>query len=226
MPAYLLPDAVYVCFTSDGGVFLDVRNDRYYGVDERAGRTLRAMLTEGSDADSITRDVAKDLVDRGLLTTVAARGRAFRPVTVAPAQASLVNLVTDDRPMLKLVDMVRFLVACVRMAFVLRAGSLERALEFLRRTTVRNPTAIDQEEVQRRVRVFRYLRPLVYASRDRCLYDSLVFSYFLRMNRIPSTLVIGVKTMPFAAHCWVQAGDRVVNGTPEFVRAFVPIFSI
>lgn len=226
MPGYFLPHAVHVCFTSDGGVFLDIRNDRYFGLDEQASRTLQALLIGCSDSNPNIGTLVADLMGRGLLTAVAGEGREFRPVTVARAQASLLEFVTDERPVVRVMDTMKFFAACLRVAVMLRISSLEGVLDFLRRTTVYSPIIIDQHELRRRVQVFRYLRPLVYASRDQCLYDSLVLSYFLRMNRIPSTLVIGVKTVPFAAHCWVQMDQLVVNGTHDFVRGFVPIFSV
>ena len=219
MPGYFLPPAVHVCFTSDGSVFLDIKNDRYYGLDEQASRTLQALLVGRSDGDDNVA-LVNDLLGRGLLTAAAREGRVFRPVTVLCAQASFLDLVTDERPVTKLTDIARFFAACLHVAAVLRIRSLEHVLGLLRRTTVESPDSVDEAELRRKVQVFRYLRPLVYASRDQCLYDSLVLSYFLRMNRIPSTLVIGVKTLPFAAHCWVQMDRLVLNGTHDFVRGF------
>jgi hypothetical protein len=35
--------------------------------------------------------------------------------------------------------------------------------------------------------------------------------------------VMGVSGRPFAAHCWVQVGDRVVNDTLDHVILFTPI---
>jgi hypothetical protein len=37
--------------------------------------------------------------------------------------------------------------------------------------------------------------------------------------------VIGVKLNPFAAHCWLQVGDVVLNDLPERVAAFTPILT-
>ena len=36
-------------------------------------------------------------------------------------------------------------------------------------------------------------------------------------------VVLAVKLGPFAAHCWTQIGDQVLNDTPEEVARFTPI---
>ena len=76
------------------------------------------------------------------------------------------------------------------------------------------------------VTTFGLLRPLLYTARDKCLFDSIALSLFLLRHGIPSLVVFGVNTAPFEAHCWIQHGDRVLNGTPEFVTAFTPIMTV
>lgn len=41
-----------------------------------------------------------------------------------------------------------------------------------------------------------------------------------------STLVIGVRAEPFAAHSWVQVDQVVLNDTAEEVRRFTPILAL
>jgi hypothetical protein len=36
---------------------------------------------------------------------------------------------------------------------------------------------------------------------------------------------MGVRIEPWAAHSWVQAGEYVLDGTPEQVRFFTPILT-
>ena len=57
----------------------------------------------------------------------------------------------------------------------------------------------------------------------RCLPASLVTSLFLRRRGIASEIVFGVRTHPFAAHCWVEVGGVVVGDVLERVAAYTPI---
>lgn len=56
-----------------------------------------------------------------------------------------------------------------------------------------------------------------------CLLDSLALLIHLGHCRLPAQLVFGISIDPFCAHCWVQAGDLVLNDTVGNVRAYTPI---
>jgi hypothetical protein len=72
------------------------------------------------------------------------------------------------------------------------------------------------------VHVFLLLRPL-YPRPYLCLFDSLGLLHFLAQFRHFPRWIFGVKLEPFAAHCWVQSGDTVLNDTVEVVRQYTPI---
>jgi hypothetical protein len=56
-----------------------------------------------------------------------------------------------------------------------------------------------------------------------CLLDSLSLLRFLSRRGLPANIVFGVTAEPFAAHCWVQAGDIVLNETLSDASAHKPI---
>lgn len=59
-----------------------------------------------------------------------------------------------------------------------------------------------------------------------CLRRSLALARVLARHQLESHLVFGVRTRPFAAHCWVQCGNVVVNDDVENARAFTPILAV
>jgi hypothetical protein len=59
-----------------------------------------------------------------------------------------------------------------------------------------------------------------------CLQDSLALHQWLGRYGAGADLVMGVKLDPFAAHCWLQVGDIVLNDLPETVAAFTPILAV
>jgi hypothetical protein len=69
-------------------------------------------------------------------------------------------------------------------------------------------------------------RAFVYSSREKCLYDSLVLLEFLAHFKLFPTLVIGVTTFPFRAHCWLQYGSLVLTDYVERTRVFTPILVV
>ncbi|GAD58270.1 hypothetical protein MBEBAB_0520 [Brevundimonas abyssalis TAR-001] len=39
-------------------------------------------------------------------------------------------------------------------------------------------------------------------------------------------MVFGIKLVPFGAHCWVQAGETVLNDTVDNVSEYTPIMVV
>ncbi len=59
-----------------------------------------------------------------------------------------------------------------------------------------------------------------------CLLDSLSLLAFLHQRGLTADLVFGVIRQPFAAHCWVQAHDVVLNDRLDRVAEFTPILVV
>lgn len=59
-----------------------------------------------------------------------------------------------------------------------------------------------------------------------CLYRSWLLLAFLRRHGVSASWVFGVQTYPFEAHCWLQAGDLVLDDHVEHVRGFAPILAL
>jgi hypothetical protein len=67
---------------------------------------------------------------------------------------------------------------------------------------------------------------LVLRSMDRCLVRGLALHAVCRRRGIASRLVLGVRTEPFAAHCWVELDRQVIVGEFEQARLYTPILAI
>lgn len=61
---------------------------------------------------------------------------------------------------------------------------------------------------------------------QRCLPQSLALFHFLLRRRLKATLVFGVRTQPFAAHCWMQSPGYILTGTADEARNFTPILVV
>lgn len=59
-----------------------------------------------------------------------------------------------------------------------------------------------------------------------CLYRSFLLLRFLRLAGSDATWVFGVRTYPFQAHCWLQAGDTVLDDAVERICGYVPILAV
>jgi hypothetical protein len=68
------------------------------------------------------------------------------------------------------------------------------------------------------------MRPY-YARAYLCRFDSLALIEFLFGHGCLPQWVFGVKCEPFAAHCWVQDDNYVLNDSVEYVQRFTPIMA-
>ena len=60
-----------------------------------------------------------------------------------------------------------------------------------------------------------------YFKRAWCLQRSVACAYLLRRRGCPAQLVLGVRTLPFEAHAWVEVDGRVVNDRPEHIQRYL-----
>ena len=59
-----------------------------------------------------------------------------------------------------------------------------------------------------------------------CLHRSFMLLHYLRGLGVCADWVFGVRTWPFAAHCWLQIGDTVVGDDLHRVARYTPILVV
>lgn len=85
--------------------------------------------------------------------------------------------------------------------------------------------AADPARIAAVVAGFRTVLP--WAPRQgACLFRASVLLRALRHAGQDAVWVFGVRTWPFAAHCWLQIHDAVLDDDPERVGLFTPIMAV
>lgn len=236
MTQFFLARDVYGCEVGDGAVFLSLRTNKYHGVPASALNALRTSVTGWpgtrhpeislSPTENIDDSILHELLAYGLLTEVPIEAN-FIGCTPTHALGSVGMRHRDrastfhDRG-----QKVAFVSAWVGTLALLKAGRLGF---LVRRALTRKEQLLQKTNdwrVDRAIALalnYRRLRPWVYRSSDNCLLDSLVLTTFLNHYSVPSILVLGVKTKPFAAHAWVQTDSIVLNDKAENVQMYAPI---
>ncbi|WP_052071776.1 lasso peptide biosynthesis B2 protein [Sphingopyxis sp. MWB1] len=192
-------------------VFLDLPNDRYFalGARERA-RFERLLAGTGEDRD------ADLFVKAGLIRRVEGTA-ALSPVTARFAPGDIEGL-ERARPALRSILETGYHVTRARRAIA--ASRLYGALAALSRRKAGIPEA-DGAAVRAALR-FLSARPLVPVPR-RCLIDSVALLRLLLAKGLGAELIFGVRTQPFAAHCWLQTRHHILTCAQEEARNFTPI---
>ena len=191
------------CVIGEVAVFLDIANDRYFRLAEAENaRFLDEVGTETS--------------------------RHFHQPDAFPLPANWQpparRCGAIDQGPFRLGDVARALWVQRRVERRLDARSLSGVLGDLRETiSGRHLTApLKSERIRRDIRAFQHAR-LLRTAADRCLPRSIAMALCLARRQCRANVVLGVKLAPFAAHCWAQCHDEVLNDELEEVLRYTPI---
>jgi hypothetical protein len=235
---YFMQQHVHMCPIAEGAILLDLRRGEYLGLTVSQVCAL-ADLVAGWPADAnFSPEKAADpssflehLHARNLVTDDRSVGKAATPIDRQVGNARLLEIDSHESAPIRARDVCKFLLAVMRATTLLRCCSLDtivRAIRSRKNETEGNArSAMDLSALREALSVFYQIRPAFYSWRRKCLYDSLVLISFLSSYGLYPEWMIGVKKSgPFMAHSWVQQGDFVLNGPPEYLRDFTPILAV
>lgn len=229
MTEYFLPPHVHFCRRGNDFIFLDLKQDDYTLVDDKAAAALQALAPAGpmDESQPTAVDALQELLAGGLLSTDGNKGKEIRATRTELATEPLLDPEAAPRTRLTALHVYRFIAACTTAAIRLRCSRLEEtvgAVE-LRKSRGNSRKRFDMDKARELTAVFQTLRAL-FPRNYLCLYDSLALLEFLARYHIHPTWVFGVRLEPWAAHCWVQQGQFVFNEGVEEAAGYTPIMAI
>lgn len=186
-------------------VFLDIGKDRYFKLAEDKNR------------------VALDRIRRSGLPEWHQPPWLPRPSTLAPQRTS--NAIENGR--FNLPEVARAMWMQRRVERKLARDGFASMLGDLCKAVNSRPARSDiaGDAAQKTISAFHHSK-LVRTAADRCLPRSIALVLCLAARHVRAHIVIGVRIAPFGAHCWVQAGNEVLNESVEEVLLYTPILAI
>lgn len=226
MPVTLTADLSF-CRVDGHLIFLDLENDRYFQLSQRLESALIAYLDGKDCAD----DDVNDLIRRNLLT----KSSPNTGVPCAAGISSPSHSAIEQRLTVKPLN-IPTLLEVFAIVFSTQAQLRTRKLKHIVHNVVAHrqrrisdvetdPVELPVERLLEAAAAFSTTRPYVPIETC-CLLDSLSLLKFLSRRRLPAHIVFGVTRAPFAAHCWVQYRNWVLNDTLGNVNAHTPIRAI
>jgi hypothetical protein len=203
-------------------VFLDIAQDRYFRLAHNLEMALRCFLAR-QDVPAEQLDM---LVVKGILVNGQHPGGNAQISDIPRPTRSAIELTTmsDSRgPGFATMIEVAAIVWSVRRQ--LRHRTLKAIVEdaaAYRNGRTASHVASTADNLLDAASQFACARRYVPVE-PRCLLDSLSLLRFLSRRGLPARIVFGVTLAPFAAHCWVQVGDIVLNETLSDANAHTPI---
>lgn len=211
-----------------GTVLLDMRRNRYFGLDEAGSRTLTDLLSSGEAMPS-SEPLISNWLRAGLLQTTPCGQRRFSPEAIDLHRVLCLDELVHVPRHVRMYDLACFCWQTMTVHRELRTQTLYSIACALHAQTqgLRPPKqSVDPRVLARTVNAFRSLRPYAFAARERCLFHALALTRFIIAHGIDATWVIGVRLRPWGAHSWVQHGEYLLDTTAEAVRDFKPIIAV
>lgn len=219
----------------DRTILLDLRGERYYGLDE-VGTRVWALLQQGADVPAIVArlgeeydapserlqaDIAQVLRHLSGLKVVVPAGIRHKGGRSFDGGHSVVSPVPCGP--LRAPSGLACTLALIGVALALRLLGLPRSLALLRprrgwAQAAESPSAEFLARMIRKVDTAAAFFP----GRALCLEQSMALCLCLRRAGVPVNLRIGVQPYPFAAHAWVEYRGVPVGESYERVTNFVP----
>lgn len=210
-------------------MLLDVNADRYLALESAEAAKVSPfirgwpLLADCNTAPDAT--LLGELVHRSLLTRDEGAGRDASPVAIQRPSTDFP--LRHSLPSLRTSEVLGAVAAIVRAATLMRFVPLSRIVRRVSRRRNRFAGAEPAiEEARRLADVFDCVRPFLFSARDACLVECFSLLEFLASHGIYPLWVFGVRTKPFAAHCWLQHESSVLNDCVERTGSFTPIMTV
>jgi hypothetical protein len=212
-----LRDGIHLAVVGDDLIALDTDADAY-GCLPGLGAAIRRDLPD-SRVEIADAAVAGQLIEAGLIGPVPQS-------TVTPALPPIPTRSAwrTERVAIAPSDLGRMAKAYVRATPDLWRSSFRKLLFEVARERPREADT-SPGTIQRDAQAFDQLMPFV-PFQGECLFRSRLLLAFLRTEGRDATWVFGVRTYPFQAHCWLQAGDTVLDDAAERVCGYMPILAV
>jgi hypothetical protein len=216
---YRLREGLSFCITGGRAIFLDIDADRYFGLHPQWDEAFQQLV----HVNAQTR-VLPQLIHAGILIETPSQSAPILPAAVPRALREIIPVVRSPVSRQGLV----FILAQLKAASRLKTTPLGVIIAQIREEGPTGPIEWGTPQLAMWVDIcsaFSACRGLRWRA-GHCLTSSIAFLDVMRRAGMDARLVLGVSAAPFSAHCWVQAGDCVLNDRLENVRPFEPLLAI
>lgn len=207
----------------DRTILLDLRTERYLGLDE-VGTVVWSLVVEAG-ADGVPVSAIVDLLSAEFDAPRMVLERDVAALLDRLRREGLVEGVAPGAspPAPRIPSALRCALTLVVAVLALRALGLRRSLAMARRFAYRMPavalpTAEYLAGVVRKVDTAAAFFP----GRALCLEQSLALFAVLRWAGVAARLLLGAQPYPFSAHAWVEYLGKPVGESRDGVGRFVP----
>lgn len=188
-------------------IFLDLLQDRYFGLGEPRNSRFRARIARGELAE-------------WHLPTCLPKPQAWEVPTSGPP--------LSDNESLNIAGMAAAFWIQRRLERRLKTLPFHQVLVDIRKMAERRLSRVTEARADCIPGIVADFERagLIRSAANRCVPRSLAFVLRCATRGVEAHAIIGVKTNPFEAHCWAQCGSVVLTDPIEHVIRFKPMLVI
>lgn len=222
---YKISEDLTCCDVDGHLVFLDIAQDRYFRLAHHLESEVRRSLASGSIPPQLCEQLAPRTTsaDKDLGACVLAR---IQPASLSALELPPANAIV--RLNVEIIIEVIVIVCWIHIRLRTRTlkSVINDAIAYKSKKRGRlEAMPTPENDVLHAALRFIHARRYVPIE-PTCLLDSLALLRFLSRRGFSANLVFAVTPEPFAAHCWIQSGDAVLNETLSDANAHTPIRAI
>lgn len=227
----LLNKYVHYAQLDDVDVLLDAEHNRYLSLSGQQSRWLTEFVAndERRPLSSDAERFQQRLIERGVLVTDTRMGKPIASFSGTDATSSI-HALHVGKTNVRTTDMVLIIRTYLECSFEWRRHNtrIDKLLDCVESWK----SECNQQQPDHdlllvdSVRMFDQFLPYICSTHDRCFFRSLLLSRFLSHKRLPFEFVIGVRTCPFSAHCWVENDGVILNDFLETVLSYSKILAV
>lgn len=221
MPYRMRADLAF-CLVAGRPVFLDIAEDRYFTITG----SLAAAFMAFADGEPVTGGLLERLARAKILEPAPNAGQPAAPPDIEAPRKSVLEYPSEAswRGAAPVVE-TAWLVA--RARWRLKHLGFARTLDRLRagKAGAIEQAKNDHDRIRLYAAEFHAARRFLPAAPN-CLTDSLALSDYLNRRGARARFVIGVRSNPHGAHCWLQTDTVLLNEVADRAGAFTPILLI
>jgi hypothetical protein len=223
-----LGQGVHACRYLSDLVFLSLPLDEYFIVEgddaARIWRGLKGELTASDFLDLYNNSVFNKMIRSGLLIPSAPSEYCSHLASSNVRQSQTFSVgecpgLLPNEPAIISLSTLTEMAYCVAWAKLARSFlSLQNIVKLVERQRPenQNPKIWTANEYSTLLDQFARNQVFYYGRSNNCILNSLVLIKFLAENGIYPKWIFGVRTKPFAAHCWLEGNeilfdDQLVN---------------
>lgn len=205
---------------ADCAIILDVKRDRYWRVGGEAAATLDQLCRRtGDEADHAQ---LGHLYDMHLIEPDHGTPIESPPELPTPISSALEVGGAPANGVAR--EFAEVAWRCATARRMVRRKPLSMILDQLRNRRANSAAAMQGEQLLLARKFKRGRQAVPFANQ--CLPDTLAFLAFMASRGHYPHLVFGVEAYPFAAHCWAQTDEIVLNDALDHARRFAPILVV